>query len=192
MRGNHNAHPVDFFQPCWSCKRSTPGCGCPWAERFEPVKGWDAIPCELNYYCNGKKVSSYEIHNCPEYDADSYPTLRKWLPDKEKIRYHLDHMGRVNELELVSAILERTKHDFVRSASAIQRMRVSGKVQLDEYCRLFDDCDSFFRSRWFAQLTGLDDGERIEKQLCRAYNIDYTKVRQFVDALAKRRREAGI
>ena len=53
-------------QPCWTCKKA---CGhCDWS-RFKgqtPVKGWEAKPVIVN----GELVS-YDIKNCPEYEADN-------------------------------------------------------------------------------------------------------------------------
>lgn len=44
---------------CWRCNKA---CirGCRWADRFEPVSGWDTTP-------NGR---SYQVNACPEFEPD--------------------------------------------------------------------------------------------------------------------------
>lgn len=54
---------------CWRCNKA---CirGCSWAERFEPVPGWNATP-------NGR---SYHVDACPEFEPDRPKEWRsKWI-----------------------------------------------------------------------------------------------------------------
>ena len=48
---------------CWNCAKA---CGheCPWAERFEPVQGWDAIPVK------SRTADSYIVISCPLFSRD--------------------------------------------------------------------------------------------------------------------------
>ena len=53
---------------CWECKKAT-GCGdCPWANRFEPVDGWDATPTEIKTV--GRIEQSYIVNDCPLFERD--------------------------------------------------------------------------------------------------------------------------
>lgn len=45
---------------CWYCDNATGGC--PWADDFEPVPGWDAEADVMSGY--GDKAT-YRIYNCP-------------------------------------------------------------------------------------------------------------------------------
>ena len=57
-------------QLCWNCKRivTVDMDECPWLDRGEPVKGWDAIPTVCDYM-NGVPQCSYAIKGCPLYQA---------------------------------------------------------------------------------------------------------------------------
>ena len=57
-------HVRKRMQPCCTCKKFAGGCA--WSARFEPVKGWDAVPTRINQ--GGVMSDSYMIINCPEYD----------------------------------------------------------------------------------------------------------------------------
>lgn len=48
---------------CWKCEKAYPNRGCPWADDFKPVKGWDA---EKRIIGNGgHKIISYQVNRCP-------------------------------------------------------------------------------------------------------------------------------
>lgn len=63
---------------CWDCARALPGNGCPWANRFKPVKGWDAeettikvirSECSQNRY---REERAYRVRGCPLFRRDAY------------------------------------------------------------------------------------------------------------------------
>lgn len=57
---------------CWTCRKAYGGCSWTevdytkkgWPIRFEPVKGWNAIPTK------NEKYTSFLVVSCPEYDPD--------------------------------------------------------------------------------------------------------------------------
>ena len=61
------------FSLCWDCANSTNN-GCAWAERFEPVDGWEA---EAN-------KNGFRVLNCPEFIRDSYEYGTRREPRKVK------------------------------------------------------------------------------------------------------------
>ena len=50
---------------CWDCANATGGCD--WADRLEPVEGWDAIQTKKN-----SALESYLVLNCPLFERDAY------------------------------------------------------------------------------------------------------------------------
>lgn len=52
---------------CWDCKKATGGSDCPWANNFEPVEGWDAIP-EMITVTTTVQTSSFQVNNCPLFE----------------------------------------------------------------------------------------------------------------------------
>lgn len=48
---------------CWDCKRATGGQGCPWADKLEPVEGWEAEQTKIKYYL--EEYASYKVKKCP-------------------------------------------------------------------------------------------------------------------------------
>jgi hypothetical protein len=53
---------------CWSCANAVPGpeTGCSWSRRFEPVKGWTAMPTKIEIN-RGRIDDSFLVLDCPEY-----------------------------------------------------------------------------------------------------------------------------
>ena len=52
-------------QLCWECKNYAGGCE--WADRFEPVPGWDARQTILDQ--GGERmIRSYCIYKCPKFE----------------------------------------------------------------------------------------------------------------------------
>lgn len=51
-------------QPCETCKNFAVGCS--WSERFEPVKGWEAVPTVISN--QDHPCESYHIISCPKYE----------------------------------------------------------------------------------------------------------------------------
>lgn len=49
---------------CWSCEKCTGGSDCPWANRFEPVEGWDAVPTKIKMTPE-KESDSFKVLSCP-------------------------------------------------------------------------------------------------------------------------------
>jgi hypothetical protein len=57
---------------CWTCRKAYGKCSWTevdytkkgWPIRFEPVKGWNAIPTK------NEKYTSFLVVSCPEYDPD--------------------------------------------------------------------------------------------------------------------------
>ena len=58
------AHVRKRSQPCCECKNAVGGCS--WSRRFEPVKGWIAIPTVINH--GGILDGSYMILHCPDFE----------------------------------------------------------------------------------------------------------------------------
>lgn len=56
-------------QPCWDCVNACGGCE--WADRLEPVPGWDATPTQRVLKCGRKGgtqiEASFVIHSCPKF-----------------------------------------------------------------------------------------------------------------------------
>jgi hypothetical protein len=52
---------------CWKCKKASGGLGCEWASRFEPVKGWDAVPTTIPLQ-NGLRADSFCVKSCPKFE----------------------------------------------------------------------------------------------------------------------------
>lgn len=57
---------------CWKCRKATnpKGSNCEWAGKFQPVKGWEAIPTRLKAKGKGY-ISSYQVVKCPKFEADN-------------------------------------------------------------------------------------------------------------------------
>lgn len=52
---------------CWACKRAVGERMCCWAQRFEPVPGWNAKPREIQ----GKHIiSSFFVLDCPLFERE--------------------------------------------------------------------------------------------------------------------------
>ena len=48
---------------CWQCDRVYYRRGCPWADDFKPVDGWNAKKqIKKN---SGRKIVSYNVESCP-------------------------------------------------------------------------------------------------------------------------------
>ena len=67
--------PSPYEKPlslCWFCKKATCS-GCSWSDRFEPVRGWEAIPMMINQYSGAhhktisKVILSYHVVSCPDF-----------------------------------------------------------------------------------------------------------------------------
>ena len=52
---------------CWWCANAVPGRGCEWADRFEPVPGWDAEPTILNLGSGFGTQGSFLVKSCEKY-----------------------------------------------------------------------------------------------------------------------------
>jgi hypothetical protein len=52
-------------QPCCTCSKAIGGCA--WADRFEPVAGWDAVPTIIRQE-KGRDMDSFAILRCPDYE----------------------------------------------------------------------------------------------------------------------------
>ena len=63
-------------QLCWSCARALPNKGCEWADKYEPVPGWEAIPTTRQQR-GCAALHSYRITDCPKYYKG------RTLPDEE-------------------------------------------------------------------------------------------------------------
>lgn len=51
---------------CWNCANAVGGCS--WSQSFEPVEGWDAVPCIIRG--NGIEVPSFRVLSCPLFERD--------------------------------------------------------------------------------------------------------------------------
>lgn len=88
---------------CWMCAKS---CGqCSWSERFEPVDGWDAEKCVVNFGRYGRE-ESYLVRRCPEFVHEGrhrYTDLdeegMKRLAQRVLIRSARDYREAVEDLE---------------------------------------------------------------------------------------------
>lgn len=52
---------------CWQCKKSTSGSDCPWANRFEPVDGWNATSSIVKMGLD-RTQESFFVHECPLFE----------------------------------------------------------------------------------------------------------------------------
>lgn len=85
-------HPPSL---CWECARVYANRGCPWANRFEPVPGWDAEETLLiSYDGEAHNVRSYNVRACPLFNRDAIIRNGKfceWLnPDHSPERSDTD------------------------------------------------------------------------------------------------------
>jgi hypothetical protein len=119
---------------CWDCALATQPWKCEWADRFEPVPGWEAEKC----YC-GKKGYGYESYNviaCPKFKRDSYAGGLAKDPMCRK-RIMLDDPG---VRELSEAIIERAVDDWrelMCGKLASTRTSDGKAVKRDELIRFF-------------------------------------------------------
>lgn len=119
---------------CWDCALSTQLGECEWADRFEPVPGWEAEKC----YCgkNGYGYESYDVIACPKFKRDSYEGGITKDPMCHK-RIMLDDPA---VRSLSEAIIERAVDDWRELRNGeLARTRVSdGKaVKREELIRFF-------------------------------------------------------
>ena len=52
---------------CWWCANAVPGRGCEWADRFEPVPGWDAEPTVLRLGSGFGSQGSFLVKSCGKF-----------------------------------------------------------------------------------------------------------------------------
>ena len=50
---------------CWDCQRAAGADRCCWADKFEPVPGWDAVKTKTM-----TGLTSYAVKNCPAFLRD--------------------------------------------------------------------------------------------------------------------------
>lgn len=50
---------------CWDCQRAAGADRCCWADRFEPVPGWEAVKTKTMM-----GLTSYAVKNCPAFLRD--------------------------------------------------------------------------------------------------------------------------
>ena len=48
-------------QLCWSCSKACGGSDCSWANKLQPVEGWEAEP----------SIVTYRIIECPLYEKET-------------------------------------------------------------------------------------------------------------------------
>ena len=63
---NEEAKKKMAEQLCWSCSKACGGSDCPWANKLQPVEGWEA---KKKIICGQKKpIETYHITKCPLYE----------------------------------------------------------------------------------------------------------------------------
>lgn len=73
-------------QLCWNCKRAcnTAGHKCPWADRGEPIEGWNATP--TRWKDRDIEMRSFDITECPLFIKDKpytdYAEVIKYVAEK--------------------------------------------------------------------------------------------------------------
>lgn len=70
MSSKHERNCFTPKQPtkCWECEWAAGKNGkCPWATKFEPVPGWEAIPTKL-LVSGRQKIDSFIVVECPEFE----------------------------------------------------------------------------------------------------------------------------
>lgn len=80
-----NKAGVDHLQNqtlCWDCRKACGGC--PWADEFRPVRGWDAEETILRLG-NGTETQSYRVSKCPLFVRDC-----QYIHGRGHIRYGID------------------------------------------------------------------------------------------------------
>jgi hypothetical protein len=57
---------------CWKCQRAVGLNMCEWADRFEPVEGWDAEETSIQLHANGivETTQSFMVRSCPKFIPD--------------------------------------------------------------------------------------------------------------------------
>lgn len=51
---------------CWDCEKAVGGSDCPWANKLEPVEGWEAISTTVKM-TPGRGVESFVVKKCPMF-----------------------------------------------------------------------------------------------------------------------------
>lgn len=73
-------------QLCWNCKRAcnTADHKCPWADRGEPIEGWNATP--TRWKDRDIEMRSFDITECPLFIKDKpytdYAEVIKYVAEK--------------------------------------------------------------------------------------------------------------
>ena len=102
---------------CARCIHSTNSDKCPWATRFDPVPGWDAVPTVLSAN-QSYRQGSYHIKFCPlyekghkqpEYDLNNAKkliaeTIRQAVDDWKLLDY-----GRIEEKRIVGQVVKSSE-----------------------------------------------------------------------------------
>ena len=53
---------------CWYCKKATGFCD--WSHCGTPIDGWEAKRKDIHYKRHDRKIESYIVYKCPEFEKD--------------------------------------------------------------------------------------------------------------------------
>lgn len=86
-----------FSTLCWKCGNACTK-GCSWAEKLEPVDGWDAAysPVKTGW---GETIDSYIVFGCPEYKQDA--------------RIRAKDMSMDGVINLMEACIDLARKDYI-------------------------------------------------------------------------------
>ncbi len=108
---------------CWECGRASGmtlnGIKCPWADRLEPVPGWEAIATKYTSYNGGKHGPdrSFIVNECPLF-TEHHPQPHDLDDDTATALYGQIIRGMVEEWQTAEALMCSTADLSKRRAAA--------------------------------------------------------------------------
>lgn len=128
---------------CWKCRKATGGRGCPWADNFEPVPGWEAIEgriCFTGTYRDGTpyrhETPTYDVHYCPLFEMEG----------KEKTKLNDESVALLAAEVYIQAVKDKKR--LARKGNPPQLIECTGEILTP------DEVYKFFRSKWADILVG--------------------------------------
>lgn len=128
---------------CWKCRKSSGGRGCPWADKFEPVPGWEAIEGKIWFTSKYQDGTAYR-HETPTYDVHYCPLFE--MEGKEKIKLNDEAVVRLAAEVYIQAVKDKKR--LARKGNPPQLLESTGEILA------LDEVYGFFRTKWADILAG--------------------------------------
>ena len=138
---------------CWRCRRSFLN-GCSWAEKFEPVKGWNAIQrtISISWGTEDRQVETYTVIGCPLFKDDS--------PNGD-IANRVYRAKRIEDSkgaeELAAAIVKMAIEDYIDYYKLFLKLRDKASLASAKHI------EDWIRSKDFAAISKIDPDWLISK-----------------------------